>query len=91
MERLPDKLSFEGAWAKQVEDEKENKVTKPEENTPDPDKFTEPAFIGQRDVVETRSEIRLKSKPVKEEAAKKEVVVVEQPSSKEGDDFDVEW
>lgn len=49
-----------------------------------------PAFRGQRDVVETRSEIRM-SKKQQPAPEKKHVEVVSQPSSKEGDDFDVEW
>ena len=87
MERRVDDLSFEGAWKNQVIEEQK-------EQTPAEQKEVKvheaPAFRGQRDVVETRSEIRMatKQQPAPE---KKDVNVVAEVSSKEGDDFDVEW
>ena len=41
-------------------------------------------------MVEKRQEFMMTSKP-KQEQPKKEAKIVEKPSSKEGDDFDVEW
>ena len=87
MERRPDELSFEGAWSKQVAEEKDAPKQKEAKEV----KVHEgPAFRGQRDIVEQRSEIRMatKQKPVIES---KKVEVVAEASSKEGDDFDVEW
>lgn len=87
MERRPDELSFEGAWAKQVIEEKDEAKQTEEKEV----KVHEmPKFRGQRDVVEKRSEIKMASKqePVPE---KKQADVVAEASSKQGDDFDVEW
>ena len=87
MQRRKDDLTFEGAWKNQIEEEKK-------ESPPDEKKEVKvheaPAFRGQRDVVETRSEIRM-SKKQQPAPEKKHVEIVSQPSSKEGDDFDVEW
>ena len=49
-----------------------------------------PAFRGQRDVIEKRTEIRMATKQ-QTAPEKKDVNVVSELSSKEGDDFDVEW
>tara|TARA_Y100000768_G_C23687336_1_gene545139 strand:+ start:205 stop:447 length:243 start_codon:yes stop_codon:yes gene_type:complete len=80
-------MSFEGAWNNQFKEEQEKKVTEQKKEV----KVHEaPVFRGQRDIVEKRTEIRMKKKqePVPE---KKKVEIVAEPSSKEGDDFDVEW
>ena len=85
-----DDLSFEGAWKKQFKQEQEEPVKKVEEEEPKPVKeVQEPAFRGQKDMVENRSAFIMPSKPKEEE--KKEVEVVKTASTKEGDDFDVEW
>ena len=85
-----DDLSFEGAWKKQFEQEQEEPVKKVEEGESKPVKeVQEPTFRGQKDMVENRSAFIMPSKPKEEE--KKEVEVVKTASSKEGDDFDVEW
>lgn len=87
MQRRVDELSFEGAWAKQLKDEEKEVVPTEEKEV----KVHEaPKFRGQRDTVENRTEIRMttKQQPAPE---KKQVNVVAEPSSKEGDDFDVEW
>ena len=87
MERRVDDLSFEGAWKNQVKEEQKEQASVEQKEV----KVHEaPAFRGQRDVVETRTEIRMatKQQPAPE---KKEVNVVAEVSSKEGDDFDVEW
>ena len=59
MERRVDDLSFEGAWKNPVKEEQK-------EQTPAEQKEVKvheaPAFRGQRDVVETRSEIRMATK-----------------------------
>ncbi|MBT4067008.1 MAG: hypothetical protein HOE76_07315 [Euryarchaeota archaeon] len=87
MEKSRDDLSFEGAWAKQLKEEKEEPVaeTQTEVKTHDA-----PAFRGQRDIVEKRTEIKVTTKkhPAPE---KKQVEIVAEPSSKEGDDFEVGW
>ena len=72
---------FDGAQAPTTSGQAEQKDVKVHEA---------PVFRGQRDVVETRTEIRMakKQQPTPE---KKEVNVVAEVSSKEGDDFDVEW
>lgn len=87
MERRVDDLSFEGAWKKQLKEEQKEQLPAKEKETKN---HEAPAFRGQRDVVETRTEIRMatKQQPAPE---KKEVNVVAEVSSKEGDDFDVEW
>ncbi len=87
MQRRVDDMSFEGAWNNQFKEEQEKKVTEQKKEV----KVHEaPVFRGQRDIVEKRTEIRMKKKqePVPE---KKKVEIVAEPSSKEGDDFDVEW
>jgi len=85
-----DDLSFESAWKKQVEQEQQKPVeeTKPEGNPQM--EHQQPNFRGQKDMVENRQTFVMPSKP-KETTPKKEVEVVDTPSSKEGDDFDVEW
>ena len=87
MQRRVDDMSFEGAWNNQFKEEQEKKVTEQKKEV----KVHEaPVFRGQRDIVEKRTEIRMKKKqePVPE---KKKVEILAEPSSKEGDDFDVEW
>ena len=85
-----DDLSFEGAWKKQFKQEQEEPVKKVEEEEPKPVKeVQEPTFRWQKDMVENRSAFIMPSKPKEEE--KKEVEVVKTASTKEGDDFDVEW
>jgi hypothetical protein len=87
MQRRKDDLTFEGAWKNQVKEEAKEVVPAKKKEAKVHDA---PAFRGQRDVVENRAEIRM---PKKQQPApeKKHVEVVSQPSSKEGDDFDVEW
>ena len=87
MQRRVDDTSFEGAWDNQFKEEQEKTSTAKKEEI----KVHEaPVFRGQRDVVEKRTEIRMQKKkePVPE---KKHVEVVSEPSSKLGDDFDVDW
>ena len=87
MERRVDDLSFEGAWKNQVKEEQKEVAPAEKKEVKVHDA---PAFRGQRDVVENRAQIRM---PTKQQPApeKKQVEVVSRPSSKEGDDFDVEW
>ena len=87
MQRRVDDMSFEGAWNNQFKEEQEKKAT---EEKKEVKAHEAPVFRGQRDIVEKRTEIRMKKRqePVPE---KKEVEIVAEPSSKEGDDFDVEW
>jgi len=87
MERRADDLSFEGAWVNQLKDEKEEK---PPTEKKEVKVHEKPSFRGQRDIVDNRSEIKMTTKqvPVPE---KKHVEVLAEPTSKEGDDFDVEW
>ena len=87
MQRRVDDMSFEGAWNNQFKEEQEKKAT---EEKKEVKAHEAPVFRGQRDIVEKRTEIRMKKKqePV---PAKKKVEIVAEPSSKEGDDFDVEW
>ena len=87
MQRRKDDLTFEGAWKNQVQDEA--KQVAPAEKK-EVKVHEAPAFRGQRDVVENRAQIRMptKQQPTPE---KKQVDVVSKLSSKEGDDFDVEW
>tara|TARA_B100001113_G_scaffold141255_1_gene115680 strand:+ start:1053 stop:1316 length:264 start_codon:yes stop_codon:yes gene_type:complete len=87
MQRRKDDLTFEGAWKNQVQEEAKEVAPAEKKEVKVHDA---PAFRGQRDVVENRAEIRLpkKQQPVPE---KKQVEVVSELSSKEGDDFDVEW
>ena len=87
MERRVDDLSFEGAWDKQLKEEEKELATKDQKEV----KIHEaPAFRGQRDIVEKRTEIKMVSKQdvITE---KKQIEVVAEPSSKEGDDFEIEW
>ena len=87
MERRNDKLSFEGAWAKQLKEEKKELPSKEQKEV----KIHEdPAFRGQRDIVEKRTEIKVTSKK-DVIAEKKQVEIVTEPSSKEGEDFEIEW
>ena len=87
MARRVEDMSFEGAWDNQFKDEKKQKV--PEEKK-EVKVHEKPSFRGQRDVEENRSEIKMATKqaPAPE---KKHVEVLAEPTSKEGDDFDVEW
>ena len=87
MQRRVDDMSCEGAWNNQFKEEQEKKAT---EEKKEVKAHEAPVFRGQRDIVEKRTEIRMKKKqePVPE---KKKVEIVAEPSSKEGDDFDVEW
>ena len=91
MKRREDELSFEGAWNKQLKEEEEIKQ-KEEEHEPQKEVkvHEEHSFRGQRDVVENRTEFRVTNKQ-EETVEKKHVEVLSEPSSKEGDDFDVEW
>mgnify|MGYP001195293894 CR=1 FL=1 len=87
MQDQNDDLTFEGAWNNQFKDE----TKKPEMKVKSEIKtFEKPTFRGKRDVIEKRSKIIVTSKKRLEEPTKK-VEVVNQLSSKEGDDFDVEW
>ena len=55
-------------------------------------KFEEPVFRGQRDVIEKRSQIIMPSRDDnKDHQPKKVVEVISEPTSKMGDEFDVEW
>ena len=87
MERRVDDLSFEGAWKNQIKEEQKEQVPAERKEVK---VHEEPAFRGQRDIVDTRTEIRMatKQQPPPE---KKNVNVVAEVSSKQGDDFDVEW
>ncbi|MAX46194.1 MAG: hypothetical protein CMB24_05285 [Euryarchaeota archaeon] len=87
MQRRKDDLTFEGAWKNQVKEEA--KEVAPAEKK-EVKVHEAPVFRGQRDVVENRTQIRM---PTKQQSTpeKKNVEVVSEPSSKEGDDFDVEW
>ena len=87
MQRRVDDMSFEGAWNNQFKEEQEKKATEQKKKVK---AHEAPVFRGQRDIVEKRTEIRMKKKqePVPE---KKKVEILAEPSSKEGDDFDVEW
>ena len=87
MERRADDLSFEGAWANQLKDEK---VQKPPTEKKEVKVHEKPSFRGQRDIVDNRSEIKVATKQTPN-AEKKHVEVLAEPTSKEGDDFDVEW
>tara|TARA_B100001996_G_scaffold44110_1_gene31868 strand:- start:507 stop:770 length:264 start_codon:yes stop_codon:yes gene_type:complete len=87
MQDQNDDLTFEGAWNNQFKDENKN----PEKKVKSKNKtFEKPTFRGKRDVIEKRSKIIVSSKKSLE-ATTKNVEVVDQLSSKEGDDFDVEW
>ena len=87
MERRVDDLSFEGAWKNQITEE-QKEVTPTEEK--EVKVHDAPKFRGQRDVVEKRSEIKM-AKKEQPEPEKKQAAVVSELSSKQGDDFDVEW
>ena len=87
MERRVDDLSFEGAWKNQIKEE-QKKVTPTEKK--EVKVHDAPKFRGQRDVVEKRSEIKM-AKKEQPEPEKKQATVVSELSSKQGDDFDVEW
>ena len=87
MERRVDDLSFESAWKNQIkEEQKEVTLTEKKEV-----KVHEaPSFRGQRNVVEKRAEIIMKKKE-ESKPIQKQTEVVTELSSKQGDDFDVEW
>ena len=87
MERRVDDLSFEGAWKNQIKEEQKDVTPKEEKEVKVHDA---PKFRGQRDVVEKRSEIKM-AKKEQPEPEKKQTIVVSELSSKQGDDFDVEW
>ena len=87
MERRAEDLSFEGAWNNQYKDEKKEKVPEDKKEVKIHDK---PSFRGQRDIEDNRSEIKMATKQVPA-PEKKNVEVLAEPTSKEGDDFDVEW
>ncbi len=87
MERRVDDLSFEGAWKNQIKEE-QKEVTPTEKK--EVKVHDAPKFRGQRDVVEKRSEIKM-AKKEQPEPEKKQAAVVSELSSKQGDDFDVEW
>ena len=88
MERKKDKLTFEGAWKDQVKQENDHRETT--ENKP-VKKFEEPKFRGQRDVEEKRTEFIVSKRVIKDSKPQKTADVVKELSSKEGDDFDVQW
>ena len=87
MERRVDDLSFEGAWKNQIKEE-QKEVTPTEKK--EVKVHDAPKFRGQRDIVEKRSEIKM-AKKEQLEPEKKQTTVVSELSSKQGDDFDVEW
>lgn len=88
MERKKDKLTFEGAWNEQLKQENDGKIPSEVKAVK---KFEEPKFRGQRDGKETRSEFIVAKKNSEEQKPQKKSNVVDELSSKEGDDFDVEW
>mgnify|MGYP006226888545 FL=1 len=90
MKRRTDDMSFENAWEKQYADESKGAPAKGPKEVDDVKVHHPPAFRGQRDTVEKRDQFKMPKRraPIQE---KKQVKVVDQPSSKEGDDFDVEW
>ena len=88
MERKKDKLTFEGAWDNQVKQENDDKKTSEAKPVK---KFEEPKFRGQRDVEEKRTEFVVSKKVTKDSKPQKTADVVKELSSKEGDDFDVQW
>ena len=85
MKQDSDDLGFDDAWKKgiveQEADSKEQKPVKVHEK---------PVFRGQRNIVEDRKSMVLPAKK-STSVEKKEVDVAELPSSKEGDEFDVQW
>ena len=87
MQGRKDELSFEGAWENQFKQEQKEPVQKKEKEVK---VHSKPEFRGQRDVVEKRAQIRMQSKQKTVVTAKK-VEVSTELSSKQGDDFDVEW
>ena len=87
MERRVDDLSFEGAWKNQIKEE-QKEVTPTEKK--EVKVHDAPKFRGQRDVVEKRTEIIMKKKE-QPKPIQKQAEVVTELSSKQGDDFDVEW
>ena len=87
MEKRADDSSFENAWDNQFNEEKKEKTPAEKKEIKIHDK---PSFRGQRDVEDHRSEIKMATKQVTA-PEKKHVEVLAEPSSKEGDDFDVEW
>jgi hypothetical protein len=89
MKRRPDELSFEGAWEKQYVEEKKDTDSKSEKK--EVEVYKEPSFRGQRNIVENRNQLKMPNRKKVEKKEKKEVTIVEAPSSKEGDEFDVEW
>ena len=88
MERKKDKLTFEGAWDDQLKQENDDKKTS---ETKPVKKFEEPKFRGQRDIEEKRTEFIVSKKATKNSKPQKTVEIVKELSSKEGDDFDVQW
>ena len=90
MKRRTDDISFEIAWEKQYADESKDASLEDAKEVDDIKVHHPPAFRGQRDTVENRLQFKMPKKqaPVQ---GKKQVKVVDKPSSKEGDDFDVEW
>ena len=58
MERRSDEFSFEGAWAKQFDEEKKKTVVKEQTEVK---KHESPTFRGQRDIVENRTEFKMSS------------------------------
>ena len=90
MKRRTDDISFENAWEKQYADETKDAPPVDTKKVDDIKVHHPPAFRGQRDTVENRPQFKMPKRqaPVQE---KKQVKVVDKPSSKEGDDFDVEW
>jgi len=89
MKRKPDELSFEGAWNKQYDEGKKDADSKSEDK--EVKVYEKPSFRGQRNIVESRNQLKMPNRKKVEDKEKKEVTIVEAPSSKEGDEFDVEW
>jgi len=87
MKKRDDDLNFESAWDNQFKEEQEKKTTADKKEAK---KHVAPVFRGQRNVIEKRSEIIMKKKQ-EQVHEKKDAKVVAEISSKEGDDFDVEW
>ena len=89
MKRKPDELSFEGAWDKQFDEEKKDTDSKSKDK--EVKVYKEPSFRGQRNIVENRNQIKMPNRKKVENKEKKKTTIVDAPSSKEGDEFDVEW
>jgi len=92
-----DELTLEAIMAKDFATMKTIDESAPDEQKEIQDvnqvvKFEEPEFRGKRDVIENRSEIIIPKRDENDEVKpiSKDKVLIE-PSSKFGDDIDVEW